>query len=184
MSRIPYPEWDKLSQEKREAMGYPEHYTLNVTRMQLHLNDKLWRANYALKQGVIHATTIDEKLREVLIMRVAFCSNCKYEIYHHMSISRNLGFSPEKQEAIRLQQYDTLSEEERAVAKFTDEVVLNVRASDETMAKMRSLFSDSMIIEMIIVMQSYMGTARVAQNADIEVDEKPVQGWVKSHAKT
>ncbi|MEJ0023312.1 MAG: carboxymuconolactone decarboxylase family protein [Alphaproteobacteria bacterium] len=184
MNRIPYPDWDKLSQEKREAMGYPEHYTLNVTRMQLHLNDKLWRANYALKQGVIHATTIDEKLREVLIMRVAFCSNCKYEIYHHMSISKNLGFTPEKQEAIRLQQYDKLSEQEAAVAKFTDEVVLNIRASDETMAKMRSLFPDTQIIEMIIVMQSYMGTARIAQNADIEVDEKPVQGWVKSHAKT
>jgi alkylhydroperoxidase family enzyme len=180
MTRIPYPDWDKLSKEKLDAVGHPQKHVLNVTRMQLWANDRLWRANFALKQAVIHATTMDEKIREVLIMRVAFCSNCKYEIYHHISISRNLGFSPEKQEAIRLQQYDKLTDEEAAVARFTDEVVLKVRASDETMAKMRSLYSDELIIEMILVIQSYMGTARIAQNADVALDEVPVQSWVVS----
>lgn len=177
MSRVPYPDWAKLSQEKRDAVGYPDRPVLNVTRLALSAADGLWRANYAFKRAMIYDTTIDQRLREVLILRVAQLTHCEYELHHHISISANLGFAPAQQQALLAGDYSGFSAKERTVAEFTDEVVANEGVSDTTLEKMRDFFGDSIVVEMMVIIGSYVGTALIANAVQLEPDTEPVRSW-------
>ena len=177
MSRIPYPDMATLSPEKLSKAGFPERPILNVTRMAMHAPDGIWFGHNALKYACIHGVTIAPRLREVLILRVAHLSNCAYELHHHLSISTTLGFTAQEQDDLKTGVYDRLTREERAVAQFTDEVVRDIRASDDTLAEARTLFGDAQVVEMIILIGSYMSTARMAQTAGLELDAAPVKSW-------
>ena len=177
MSRVPYPDLAHVAKAKLDAVGYPERPMLHITHMALLAPDGIWGPHYAFKRACIYGTSLDARLREVLILRVAHLSRCAYELHHHLSISTNLGFTPEQQEALAAGRYDDLSEAERAVAEFTDEVVRDVRASDATLAKARALFGDALVMEMVILIGSYMSTARVAETFGLEPDAEPVKSW-------
>src|SRR5687768_16919648 len=121
MAHLPYPDLESVSPERLAIIGYPPNRPLNITHIALHMDEKLWRGHIALKQAMVRDTTLDPWLREVLILRVAHNAGCAYEQHHHDSISFNLGFTRAQQEAIRTQDYAQLTEQERAVAIFTDE---------------------------------------------------------------
>jgi 4-carboxymuconolactone decarboxylase len=177
MSRIPYPDLADVAKAKLDAVGHPGRPMLNITRIALLAPDAIWHAHYGLKRACIDGTTLDPRLREVLILRVAHLSRCAYELHHHLSISANLGFTPQMQAALAEGRYDALSEAERAVAQFTDEVVRDVRASDATLARARALFGDALVMEMLILIGSYMSTARMAQTTGVEPDPEPIRSW-------
>lgn len=183
-NRIPYPDMDSLSAEKREAIGWPDKPLLNITRLGLLTPDGLWAAHYRLKQAAVHATTLDPWLREILILRVAYLSRCDYEIHHHLSISAGLGFTPAQQQALAIGDYAGFSPEERAVALFTDQVVVDLKPTDEVLAAVRSFLDDGLVMEMLIMIASYMGTARMALTAGIANDEAAIKGWGKDAPMT
>jgi 4-carboxymuconolactone decarboxylase len=177
MSRIPYPDMDKVPADRLQRINYPAAAPLNITRIALHLPDELWRAHFELKNACVRSTTMDPWLREVLIMRVAFLADSEYEIHHHLSISANLGFTPAQQEAIRTQNYSQLTVEERAVAQFTDETVTSLRPSDEVVAKVRELFGDAIVLEMTVLIYSYWGTAMMIGVTGVEPEEQAIKSW-------
>lgn len=178
MPRIPYPDMEAISQEKRAAVGWPKRMPINITRIALHMDDGIWRGHFGLKNAVVNDATIDPWLREIIIMRVAWLANSEYELHHHISMSAHMGFTPEQQEALRTQDYSSLTEEERTVAQFTDELITSYNPSDEIMAKMRALFSDAHVLEMTTVAASYLGTAMMAFVAGLENDEVALKNFV------
>jgi len=178
MSRMPFPDMEALSAEKKAAVGWPERPVLNITRMALHAPDSLWRGHFALKQAAVKSTTIDERLREILILRTACLAKSDYELHHHISISANLGFSPEKQQALLAGDYAGLTEEERTVAEFTDRVA-QFQMDDATFARARALFGEPLVMEMLILIASYWGTAMSTHALGLECDVEPVRSWAE-----
>ena len=184
MSRIPYPEIADLSEAKQAFVASPEHRLLNVVRMALHTPDGLWERQSALSAATVLMSNMDPLLREVLILTVAHLSKSEYELFHHLSIARNLGMAETTLQAIERGDYAALSEAEQAVAQFTAEVVRDVSPSDETLAAARALFSDPMIFEMIAIIGVYMMTARVAAVGGCEIDGAAVASWDKEKASS
>lgn len=177
MSRIPYPDMSTVPADRLERINYPKFEPLNITRVALHLPDGLWEAHFELKNALVKKTTIDDKLREVLILRIGHLAKCDYILNHHISISANLGFSPEKQDAIRDEDYAQLSEQERAIAEFTDSVVREVKASDELVARMRALFGDPLLCEIIVLIYSYWGTAMFIGVTGVDPEAEAIKSW-------
>ncbi|MBT2188305.1 carboxymuconolactone decarboxylase family protein [Sphingobium nicotianae] len=176
MARLPYPDLERVAPARLAILGYPANRLLNITRIALHMPEKLWRGHIALKQAMTRDTTMDLVLREVLIMRVAHNARCDYELHHHISISANLGFSLQKQDAIARQDYAALTEDERAVAIFTDETC-KLSVSDKTLATVRAMFGDALVMEMAAIIASYWGTAMMVAVTGVEPDEEPVRNW-------
>ena len=67
---------------------------------------------------------------------------------------------------------DALGDTERAVLRFTTEVVRDVRASEDALAAVVDAgLSPREIVELLLVIGQYMMVARVAETAGIELDE-------------
>lgn len=179
MSRIPYPSPDSLSPAKRAFVASPTHRLLNVVRMALHTPDGLWERQRDLSVATVLMSSMDPRLREVLILVVGHLSDSEYELFHHRSIARNIGMAEATLQAIERGDYAALAEDERVVAQFTAELVRDVSPTDDTLAATRALFSDAMIFEMIAIIGVYMMTARVAAVGGCEVDDMAVSNWDK-----
>ncbi len=177
MSRIPYPDESKLSEKKKAAVAKAGAKFLNISRIALHAPDNLWEAHYTLKKSVIADTELDPNLKEVLIIVTGGLSKCEYEIYHHRSIAGAMGFPPEKIAALEQCDFTNLTPIERAVAQFTKELVLDVSPSDAALADLRSFLPDRTVLEMIIVITSYMATARMVEATGVGNDEHAVVSW-------
>jgi len=182
MSRIPYPQPADLSEAKRAFLAAPSHRLLNVVRMALHTPDGLWERQRDFSAASVLMSNMDPTLREVLILTVAHLSGSEYELFHHLSIARNLGMDEAALRAIEHGDYAALGDSERVVAQFTAELVLQVSPSDETLAATRARFSDPMIFEMIAIIGVYMMTARLAAVGGCEVDGEAVANWDKEKA--
>lgn len=182
MTRMSFPDLETLSAEKKAAVGWPEKPVLNITRMSLHAPDPLWRGHFAMKQAAIKATSLDPVLREILILRTAKIARSDYELHHHISISANLGVSPEKQQSLLKGDYKCLTEEERAVAQFTD-AVATFEMTDGIFARATELFGQPLVMEMLILIASYWGTAMTAHALGLECDAEPVRSWSEEERK-
>ncbi len=177
MTRIPYPDEAVLSEQKRVVLARAGDRFLNISRMARHAPDKLWTAHYAFKQAVITDTELDRHLREILILCVGFATRSDYEIHHHRSIAANLGIPDSVVAAIERGDFTDLGPKERAIARFTIEMVRHISPSDDALAALRTLFSDREVIEMVIVIASYVGTAMMAAVTGVEPDHAPVTSW-------
>lgn len=177
MTRIPYPEIETLSPGKQAVFADPGRRVLNVSKMAMHMGEDLWAAQAELGRAQIFTCSLDPKLKEVLILRMAFIWDSEYEIFHHLSIAKNLGLTDEKIAALKSGDFAALDEQERAVAQFTTELWFDNSPSEETLAAVRAFLPDSTIFEMIPVMASYFITARVVAIGGVELDSEPVGVW-------
>lgn len=177
MSRIPYPDPETVSAEKRAVLDGAEGRVLNVSRMAMHAPDPLWLLQRRLGRAAIYDTTLDDRLREMLILRVAYLCRSDYELFHHLSIAENLGVTAEQRDAMRSGDFSGLTAQERALADFVTEVVRDVSPSDATLQAARAEFSLTHIFEMVVLIGSYMLTARVAAVGGVEPDADAVTGW-------
>jgi alkylhydroperoxidase family enzyme len=174
--RVPYPDPATLSEEKREVLDNVSPM-LNIMRILMVAPDPFWRAQRGLGRAAVVSTSISDQHRELLVLRVAYLSESDYELYHHLPLGRSAGLSEAKCEAMRTGDYAVLDEQERALAQFVTELVLNVAPSDETLAAMRAHFPDPQMFEIVMIVGYYMMIARVIGVSGIQCDEAAVERW-------
>lgn len=176
MTRTPYPLPEALSQAQLDVLnsGAP---VLNVSKMLMHMADPFWMAQRSLARAAVYDSTIGDGLRELLILRVAHLCRSDYELFHHLSIARSLGVSPEACAAMASGDFTGLSKPEAVLAQFVSEVVLDVSPSDAALAAAREIFSDAQIFEMIAIVGYYMMVARAIAVGGVEIDTAAVENW-------
>ncbi len=168
MPRIPYPDESKLPEDRLRVLSMAK---INLMRITALLSEPLWKGWNKLSAGLLNDGNMDPVLREVAILRVGHLSNSAYEVFHHEALGRRVGLSDVKLEALRRGSDDpVLSAAERAVAAFTDDVVRNVKASDETLAVVRRHLTDTEVLNLIVTLGTYMMVARVIATTGIELD--------------
>lgn len=177
MPRMPYPDPSQFSPVKQAYVEEMGERMLNVVRMGMHTPDALWEKQRDLSAGSVRLPTLDPVDREVLVLVVGFVSKSDYVLYHHVSISRNLGMSDDLIAAIERGDYGKLDERHAAIAQFTAEVVRDVTPGDATLAALRAHFSDAHVMEMVTLIGNYMMTARMAGVSGCELDGKAIAGW-------
>jgi alkylhydroperoxidase family enzyme len=175
MSRIPYPDFEKLSPAKQELFKLGPKL-LNVSKMSMHAPDAPWASQRALAQSFLTPIAIEKRLREHVILLVAYLSNSEYEIYHHESIAAGIGIGEDVIAALKAGDFSAFAPLERAVCQFVWEIVLNVSPTDETLAAIRAQMSDERMMEIVFLVGSYMMTARAAAVTGADFEETPSRG--------
>jgi alkylhydroperoxidase family enzyme len=67
--------------------------------------------------------------------------------------------------------FSVLEPQERAVVTFVSEIVEHVTPSDATLAAIRAYYSDAQVFEVIMLVGSYMTTARIIGTCGFGIEE-------------
>ncbi len=173
MPRIPYPDEARLSEEMRAHLGA---IPANVTRMMAVASEPVFKGVSAIGSAFISGSDLPAKLREIAILRVGYISNATYETFQHEALGRYVGLTDAQIDAVKAGDASSaaLNEAERAVLEFVDDVVVNVRASDATLAAVRKHLSDAQVVDLILVTGAYMMLSRFLETTGVELDADPI----------
>jgi alkylhydroperoxidase family enzyme len=171
MARIPY--YDPAQATGRAANAYASLPNLNIFRMLGHSGDLL--EGFSRFGGLLlNKTTLDPILREIAIVRVGVLSKASYEVYQHEAISRRLGMSDALIGAIHEgPRAAVLTELQRQVMAFTDDVVANVRAGDATFDPLLEALGEKALQELTITIGFYMLVSRFLETFDVDIEDAP-----------
>ena len=117
------------------------------------------------------------KLREIAILRVGYLSNAAYEVFQHEALARHVGLTDAQIVAIKAggAAGAALGEAGAAVLAFTDDLVKNVRAGDETLAGVRKHLDDTQLVDLILVTGLYMMVSRFLETTGVEIDNASIE---------
>ncbi len=153
------------------AILEPLPVKLNIFKLMAHAE-----TNFAplvrLGASILAQQKLDARLRELAILRVAKLSEAEYEWVQHVPIAKLGGASDAEIEALERGDGEAacFGELERAVLRFTDEVVREVGASDATFAAIAKHLSHQEIVELILAIGFYMTMARLMETTRIDLE--------------
>jgi 4-carboxymuconolactone decarboxylase len=169
MARIPYPDPAELTPETQAYLA--KLPPINIFRM-LAGGETLLPAFVRFGNHLLYKTALDPVLREIAIVRVGALSGASYELYQHEAISRQLGMSDELIAAIHEgPEAAVLDDAQREVLRYTDEVVRDVKASDETFEALRSRLSLQELEELTITIGFYMAVSRYLETFGVDIEQ-------------
>jgi 4-carboxymuconolactone decarboxylase len=167
MQRIPYPDVSSLPEVIQKTIAA---VPLNVVRINAHASQALFEAQGQLGRAIANPQVLEPKLRETIVLRVAHLSNSAYELHHHIPLARAAGLTEAELDAIASGNHAALNPLLAAAARFTDEVVTQLSPSDETLAQLRKVASDQVVINIVLSIGCYMSIARLIAVTGIEPD--------------
>lgn len=169
MARIPY--FDPAQAEGRLAEAYRKVPPLNIFRMMGHSGPLM---DTFLKFGnqLLIYSDLDPVLREIAIVRVGVLSKAAYEVYQHEAICRRYGMPEDKIRAIHEgPEAAAFTDLEKAVMRFTDDVVTNVRAGDATFNPIVEALGYRQTQHLVMAIGFYMMVSRFLENFDVEIED-------------
>ena len=169
MARIPYPDPATLTPDTQEVLSRLP--PLNIFSM-LAGGEGLLAAFTRFGNYLLYKSSLDPVLREIAIIRVGALSDAGYEVHQHTAIANGLGMSGELIAAIHAGPQDpAFDEQQRRVMRFTDDVVANVRAGDDTFDPLHEQLSLQQLQELTMTIGYYMAVCRFLETFGVEIEE-------------
>lgn len=183
MARISYVEKDQAPAETRELFAKLESRGLKVLNLYRVLghSPRAMRSFMALGNTLLTKTSLDAKLRELAILRVAQLTDSRYEWGQHVPIALETGVRQEQVDSLvywpRSKAFDDV---ERAVIAYTDEVTERVKVADDTFATLRRHLDEAAVVELTLSVAYWGMVARmlVALKVDLEAPAASLKGII------
>ena len=168
MARIPYV--DPATAPEKVADLLQQLPAMNVFRMLAHAAPE-FRRFVSFSDALLRKSAIDKWLLELAILRVGHLSNAPYEIQQHEPMAAAVGGAPEKIAAIGAwPDTDVFTEMECNVLRYTDDVVANVRAGDDTYQPLAESMSHQQLLELTMGIGFYMMVSRLLNTFDVDLE--------------
>jgi len=172
MARVEYYDRNKVSEKLNKIMDGLQPQ-LNIFRM-LANSEPVARGFLKMGNAILDRGKLSATLREIAILRVGWLSKASYEVFQHERIGADVGLSEEKLRAIaKGADEKVFDEHEKAVLRFTDDVVKNVKASDATFKAVAAFLDREQIVELVLAIGFYMMVSRFLET--MEVDDQDGQ---------
>lgn len=145
---------------------------LNINKMMAHAENSV-RHFMRFGNSLLTQAELDERLRELVILRVATLCRSHYEWYQHEILARKVGV-PEEQIAAVKEGPDSpeFNELEKVVLRYTEEVTLIVKSSDETFNELAKHLNQRELVELTLTIGFYNLVARFLENTEVEVENQ------------
>lgn len=165
MSRIPYKDLADAAPEAAQMLA--DRLPLNLYRGMLHAGPTfvgLLRFSEGLQQH-----TLTRRLRELVILRIAFMTGSRYEIHQHRTVAALLGITEAEIAAVEAgSDFSIFDEREQDLLRFAGEVNADIRASDESFEAVRRHFDERQLVEIVLLAGYYGMLARFLETFDID----------------
>jgi alkylhydroperoxidase family enzyme len=167
MARVPYLDRADLDEPYQHLLDRP----INLVRALAHSPDGLARFQ-GTGEWMLQRSSVDQRLRELAIMRVGYTTGSEYEYSHHLRISESCGVSDEDRAAVSDPDGRALEPAARLVLTAADEITWNLRLKDRTWRSLTAELGVRAAVELVLIVAHYNAVVRVlgALNIDVEPD--------------
>jgi alkylhydroperoxidase family enzyme len=171
-SRVPMVSLER-ARELGEAMGLPARRTQSEAFRVVANNPGVARVAFSQLLQLLENNRFDTRLRELMIMRIAWITGSAYEWTQHWRVATTAGIPPEDILAVRdWQQSERLMPADRAVLAATDECLAGRSISDAVWAEVAKYVVDpAEQVEFIIAMGNWMSFSMLFRNLRIPLAE-------------
>ena len=148
---------------------------INIYRMLLN-SPPLAESWFNHSNAVRWRTTLDGRLREIVIIRMGHLARCDYVLRQHVpSLALADGLTMEECDALAdWRETKFFDPRERAVLAYTEAMTRNIAVADDIFAAVKSHFNDRQIVELTVLIGTYNMNARVLRA--LELDLEPLAG--------
>jgi 4-carboxymuconolactone decarboxylase len=142
---------------------------INVYRLLLHSPD-IAMSWFGLLNAVRFKTEIDDRMREIVIIRIAILNAMDYVINQHVpKLALESGLTLAECDAIRdWRASDAFGEIERAVLAYTDAMTVDIDVPDAIFADVARFYDERRIVELTVLVGAYNMHTRVFQALKID----------------
>jgi alkylhydroperoxidase family enzyme len=174
--RIPMLDADAAKAAALEA-GVPEDMArLSVFRVLLQ-NPTLTSAVYKLLSTLLWKTTLDGRLRELVIMRIAWRTDSVYEWTQHWRVAGLMNIPEADVLAVRdWRSDDRFGAAERAVLAATDETLDMGTISPQTWDECAEHLSPNELLELIVAIGNWRMFSSLLRSVEVPLEEG-VEPW-------
>lgn len=166
-----------MTAEQKELLGIvqdqplPKRATMKLFRTLAH-NPELMSVYFPMGDSVNRAPQIPDKLRELLIMRVAWLYQSEYEWAQHRGPALAAGWTPDEIERIRFgPDAPGWHRPERIMLKAADQLVRDAYLDDEVWKALEEQFTVQDIMVLMTVVTHYHWVAMMAKTLGVELEE-------------
>jgi alkylhydroperoxidase family enzyme len=172
MARIPYYELKDTDTDKTALLGRAPK--LNVMRIMAHATYPVLEGFVGLVASILGAGRLDPSLRELAIIRTGILCGSEYEVFQHTKMARRMAMPEEKIEALSVgSSSPAFTDVERLVLKFTEEIVLNRKAGEETFRAVEARLSHEEMVELTIAIGCYVMVSSLLMTFEVDIERKP-----------
>ncbi len=120
---------------------------------------------------LLRKPTIEPRLRELIILRVAWRTRAPYEWAQHVRIATNLGITAEEIAAIaRPPAAGEWTPLEADVLAATDQCIDQYRVDDDTWARLAKQLDERQLVELVFVVGTYTALAMAFNSFGLQLD--------------
>jgi 4-carboxymuconolactone decarboxylase len=120
---------------------------------------------------LLYDPALDPRLRELMILRVAWRTRAPYEWVQHVRLAERAGITPDEIDAIALgADADAWSPLEAALLRATDDLLDDWRVHDTTWSLLAGELDERELVEMVFVVGTYACLAMAFNSFGIELD--------------
>ena len=179
MPRIPYYDVENATGKHAEFLGKLQPM-LNIYRL-LANSENGSKGFLRMGNALLNRCELDPVLRELAIIRVGRLSRAAYEVFQHERIGREAGVAEEKIAALRDATIEApaFNDNEKAVLRYADDVVRNVKASDKTLKAVQAFLTPGALVELTLTIGYYMMVCRFLESMGVDGEEGQAE-WLKT----
>lgn len=178
---IPFKQWPPEMGEALKAMAPPKpRFPLsgekrptgaNILGTLAH-NPALARAWFTLNGHLLRATSLDERQRELVMLRVAAMRNSIYQWAQHLSMGRDAGLSDLEIAAVAWGSRSQFwSESEAALLRAVEELLDSGAIGELTWSTLSADLTTAQILDLIVTVGAYSTTASIIETLNVELDD-------------
>jgi alkylhydroperoxidase family enzyme len=147
---------------------------INIYRMLLN-SPALAESWFNHSNAVRWKTSLDGRLREIVIIRMGHLAKSQYVLRQHVpSLALADGMTLEECDALADWRATSLfSARERAALAYTDTMTRDIEVPDPVFAEVKRHFEDRQIVELTVLIGTYNMNARVLQALRLDLEPPP-----------
>jgi len=173
MARIPYFDFNQASPALAKIME--GRRPLNMYGLIGHADESAI-SFLGLGRSLLTASTLEPRLRELVILRTATLCGADYEIRQHRKTAARIGIAATKVEAVTVNAEGRIhpaafNASELAVLNFTDGVVRDVKASKLLFDAVTTVLTQRQLVELLMLIGFYLTASRIGENLEIDLEQ-------------
>lgn len=168
MARVRYVPVDEIDPSHTDLLGRP----INLGQALVNSSEG-YRNHHLLGAWIRAGSTVDPRLRELLILEVGYVTRNRYEFSHHVKISQGYGVTDDDVRDLarfNREEPNGLSAPDRAVLTAARELTVEADISDATWAELAASYPDEQLVEIVLIISYYNHVTRLLRSLRIDVE--------------